>query len=275
MCNSVVLGWLLGSISKVLYLGQIFSKIPSKVWDELKETYDKVNGSVIFDLHHQINMLSQNGSTLSDYYHKLNSLWKQSDALVKLPACTCDAAKGFKKHNDLIKLMQFLMSGLTGHTVDKCYKIIGYPDHIKKKWANQKTSSNNASVEVPTFTTTTSRCSAPSLSAGQIHQLLNLLKSSKSSNNAHIYMRVHKLERDSKLFIGFDEHKCYIQDLQVQKTLRIGSQREATHDEDDTESLDSDSRATQEDHILLYQIDNTLWNQVPLLRTTVTTSKML
>ncbi|GJS14382.1 putative reverse transcriptase domain-containing protein [Tanacetum coccineum] len=130
MCNSVVLGWLLGSILKVLYLGQIFSKIPFEVWDEHKEIYDKVNGSVTFDLHHQINTLSQNGSTLSDYYHKLNSLWKQFDALVKLPACTCDAAK------------------------------------------------------------------------------------------------VHKLARDIKLFIGFDEHKCYIQDLQVQKTLGIGSQRE-------------------------------------------------
>ncbi|GKA04084.1 ribonuclease H-like domain-containing protein [Tanacetum coccineum] len=46
--------------------------------------------------------------------------------------------------------------GLTEHTVDKCYKIVGYPDHIKKKWANQKSSnsfsSNNASVEVPTST---------------------------------------------------------------------------------------------------------------------------
>ncbi|GKC41566.1 putative transcription factor interactor and regulator CCHC(Zn) family protein [Tanacetum coccineum] len=109
ICNSVVLGWLLGSILDELYLGQIFCKVPFDVWDELKETYDKVNGSVTFDLHHQINTLSQNGSSLSDYYHKLNSLWKQFDALVKLPAYTCDAAKDFKKHKDLIKLMQFLM----------------------------------------------------------------------------------------------------------------------------------------------------------------------
>ncbi|GJY28581.1 putative transcription factor interactor and regulator CCHC(Zn) family protein [Tanacetum coccineum] len=109
MCNSVVLGWLLGSISEELYLGQFFSKVPSEVWDELKETYDKVNGSVTFDLHHQINTLNQSVSSLSDYYHKLNSLWKQFDALVKLPACTYDAAKDFKKHKDLLKLMQFLM----------------------------------------------------------------------------------------------------------------------------------------------------------------------
>ncbi|GKC25325.1 ribonuclease H-like domain-containing protein [Tanacetum coccineum] len=116
--------------------------------------------------------------------------------------------------------------GLTGHTVDKCYKIVGYPDHIKKKWENQKTSNNNASIEVPTSTATSKPCSAPSLLAEQIHQLLNLLNSSKISNNAHAYMGVHKLAKDSKLFIGFDEHKCYIQYLEVQKTLGTGSQRE-------------------------------------------------
>ncbi|GJZ33298.1 putative RNA-directed DNA polymerase [Tanacetum coccineum] len=388
MCNSVVLGWLLGSIFDELYLGQIFSKIPSEVWDELKETYDKFNGSITFDLHHQINTLNQNGSSLSDYYHKLNSLWKQFDALVKLPACTCAVAKDFKKHKDLLKLMQFLMGldelylplrsniltrdlipdvktafsvisreeshrgsssvagnkhhasafaarsynkthnkghnnsnrkngknpnlicsnlncGLTRHTIDKCYKIVGYLDHIKKKWANQKStnthSSNNASIEVPTSTSTTSPSSGASLLAEQVQQLISLLNNSKNSNNVHAHMGgtyfcgntsfkiyktnkgwiidsganqhmvtsedklenimdisdlklqidhpngttayiqkvgnlrlsdkivlydvlyvpeytvnlllVHKLERDSKLFIGFDEHKCYIQDL--------------------------------------------------------------
>ncbi|GKB70305.1 ribonuclease H-like domain-containing protein, partial [Tanacetum coccineum] len=79
---------------------------------------------------------------------------------------------------------------------DKCYKIVGYLDHIKRKWANQKTSSNNAPVEVPTSTTTPSPCSALSLSAEQIHQLLNLLNSSKSSNNAQAYMGDLKLQID-------------------------------------------------------------------------------
>ncbi|GJR14006.1 putative RNA-directed DNA polymerase [Tanacetum coccineum] len=37
-------------------------------------------------------------------------------------------------------------------------------------------------------------------------------------------LSVHKLARDSKLFIGFDEFKCYIQDLHLKKTLGTGSQ---------------------------------------------------
>ncbi|GJX87271.1 retrovirus-related pol polyprotein from transposon TNT 1-94 [Tanacetum coccineum] len=76
---------------------------------ELKETYDKVDGYVTFSLHHKIHTLSQNGSSIADYYHKLNVLWKQFDALIELPRYTCYAADDFKKHNQLMKLMQFLM----------------------------------------------------------------------------------------------------------------------------------------------------------------------
>nr|GEV75516.1 ribonuclease H-like domain-containing protein [Tanacetum cinerariifolium] len=72
-----VLGWILNSISEELFLGQIFSKEAKHVWDELKETYDKVDGSVTFNLHHKINSLCQN--------------------------------EDFKRHNQLMKLMQFLM----------------------------------------------------------------------------------------------------------------------------------------------------------------------
>ncbi|GKC11658.1 ribonuclease H-like domain-containing protein [Tanacetum coccineum] len=80
-----------------------------------EETYDKVDGSVTFSLHHKINSLSQNGSSIADYYHRLNAMWKQFDALVQLPRCTCHAAEDFKKHNQLMKLMQFLMG------LDDCY----------------------------------------------------------------------------------------------------------------------------------------------------------
>ncbi|GJS99232.1 putative RNA-directed DNA polymerase [Tanacetum coccineum] len=107
--NAIVLGWILNSISEELFLGQIFSKRAKHVWDELKETYDKVDGSVTFNLHHKINSLRQNGTSIADYYHRLNALWKQFDALVQLPRCTCHAAEDFKKHNSLMKLMQFLM----------------------------------------------------------------------------------------------------------------------------------------------------------------------
>ncbi|GKB44719.1 hypothetical protein Tco_0889661 [Tanacetum coccineum] len=80
--NAVILGWILNSIFEELF-GQLFSKIAKHVWEELKETYDKVDGSVTFSLHHKIHTLTQNGSSIADYYHKLNALWKQLDALIE------------------------------------------------------------------------------------------------------------------------------------------------------------------------------------------------
>ncbi|GKF18575.1 putative LTR copia-type gag-polypeptide, partial [Tanacetum coccineum] len=41
ICKSMVLTWILGSISQELYVGLIFSKDPAEIWDELKDTYDK------------------------------------------------------------------------------------------------------------------------------------------------------------------------------------------------------------------------------------------
>ncbi|XP_071695698.1 uncharacterized protein [Rutidosis leptorrhynchoides] len=86
------------------------------VWQELKETYDKLDCAVIFNVYQKINTLTQSGATVSEYYNKLNSYWKQFDALVKLPPCTCgaascscDASKGLTYHVSMIKLMQFLM----------------------------------------------------------------------------------------------------------------------------------------------------------------------
>ncbi|XP_035845901.1 uncharacterized protein LOC118492183 [Helianthus annuus] len=87
----------------------IYSKLASEVWDDLKDTYDKVDGSVVFSLYQKINSVSQNGSSVSEYYHKINTMWKQFDAMLQLPSCTCNASTKFNEFNQLIKLMQFLM----------------------------------------------------------------------------------------------------------------------------------------------------------------------
>nr|GEU73559.1 hypothetical protein [Tanacetum cinerariifolium] len=98
-------------------------------------------------------------------------------------------------------------------------------------------------------------------------------------------LSVHKLARDSKLSIGFDEYNCYIQDLHMKKTIGTGNQQgdALTNDDAETESqgddrelsvsdsinnsisdsLDNDATTNDIAHL---PTDDNIWNLDPLLR---------
>ncbi|XP_076940157.1 uncharacterized protein LOC143609230 [Bidens hawaiensis] len=188
-CNAVVLSWILNSISEELFMGQAFSKIASVVWEELKETYSKVDGSIMFNLHQNISMFKQNGCPISEYYHKLTSMWRQFDSLSDLPSCLdnvyqpvrtsiltkdplptvkgafaiisseeshrtiassnksqaaafASKTSNYKKPRSPLKCTH---CNKTGHVVEKCYELVGYPTNYKAKIKN--TTSNNVVLE--------------------------------------------------------------------------------------------------------------------------------
>ncbi|GKE15096.1 ribonuclease H-like domain-containing protein [Tanacetum coccineum] len=181
--NAIVLGWILNSISEELFLGQIFLKRAKHVWEELKETYDKVDGSIIFSLHHQIHTLMQNGSSIADYYHKLNALSayatisseeshrvaassivgssqrNQASAFVSnmpnrnnFETNNQNVSSGPSRPNNLNNIRQGGGSALVcknccfnGHIIDRCFKIIGYPADFGKKKFGQNVKGKNIS----------------------------------------------------------------------------------------------------------------------------------
>ena len=107
----MVCSWILGSISESIYGSHAYSEKAEDIWKELFETYNKEDGSVIFNIHQKINNTTQSGTSVSEYFTKLDSLWKEFDGLTNLMDCTCDAATSLNNHSKLMKLMQFL-SGL-------------------------------------------------------------------------------------------------------------------------------------------------------------------
>ncbi|GJZ26533.1 hypothetical protein Tco_0570786 [Tanacetum coccineum] len=96
------------SLSQDVYLGHVFSDNES-VWKELQETYDRIDGSIVFNLLQKINSFKQGGLPISEYYHKLNSLWREFDILTKLPDYVYEARVELIDHGKLLKLMPFLM----------------------------------------------------------------------------------------------------------------------------------------------------------------------
>nr|GEX39230.1 ribonuclease H-like domain-containing protein [Tanacetum cinerariifolium] len=338
------------------------------VWEEFKETYDKVDGSIMFGLHNQINTLRQNGSSIVDYYHKLNTLWKEYDAMIEFPGCVCNAFEGFKKHNQLLKLMQFLMGlddsymqikssimsretlpdvrstyatisseeshrvavgsivgssqwnqasafvqgggfslnnnrpsggsglvckncGFNGRTIDRCFKIIGYPADFGKKKFGQNVKKQNVSNN-----NSVGKSSSSGFADEQMATLIYLIKDNKVGKNvqanmtganqhmtytdkeldnvidiSHLKIKVshpsgteayiskienlrlsndltlydvmvipeycvtlvsvHKLVKENKVIVAFDENICYFlnQDLNMKNVLGIGEQYEGLY----------------------------------------------
>ena len=67
--NVVVCSWILCSLSEFIYYSHAYSESVEEVWNELFETYNKSDGCIIFNIHQQINSLTQNGSSLLEYFN--------------------------------------------------------------------------------------------------------------------------------------------------------------------------------------------------------------
>ncbi|XP_070012538.1 uncharacterized protein LOC142162404 [Nicotiana tabacum] len=108
-CNAIVLSWIMNVVSTELLSGIVYKSSAHKVWTDLKDRYDKVNGSRIFFLHKEIATLSQGISLVYAYFSKLTDLWEEYDALMLCPGRDCLESKSYFEHFEYQRLLQFLM----------------------------------------------------------------------------------------------------------------------------------------------------------------------
>nr|GEZ22664.1 ribonuclease H-like domain-containing protein [Tanacetum cinerariifolium] len=253
----------------------------------------------------------------------LGKQWDMYDAMIELPKCVCNASEGFKKHNQLLKLMQFLMGlddsymqirssilsretfcdvrsayatisseeshrvtvgsivgscqrnqasafvsnvpysqsfqrnnqnfnagpsrpnnvnnnrpsggsgfvsenyGFNGHTIDRCFKIIGYPAGFEKKKFGQNVKkqsvSNNNSV---------GKSSSSGFTDEQLATLISLIKDNKVGKNVHANMagaNHHMTYTDKELDNVIDISHLKIEDLNLKNVLGIDEQCEGLY----------------------------------------------
>ncbi|GJY20551.1 hypothetical protein Tco_0393117, partial [Tanacetum coccineum] len=225
---------------------------------KFKETFDRVDGSITFNLHHKINSLTQNGSSVAEYFNKLSTLWKQFEALIKLPRCTCHAVEDFKKHSQLMKLMQLLM-GLDDSYMKIRSNILSRDPLPDAKGAYALISSEESYRAVVTSSGAgpsqrPNNFSRPNIMGIEgllvvpfwiivshpngTEALITKVGNLKLTNFLTLYdvlvvpeysvtlVSVHKVARDSKFIVGFDESKCFLmsQNLMDMKLMGIGKQ---------------------------------------------------
>ncbi|XP_019232509.1 PREDICTED: uncharacterized protein LOC109213202 [Nicotiana attenuata] len=107
--NVVVLSWIMNAVRPGLLSSVVYASDAHKVWEDLKERFDKVNESRVLYLHREIHTLTQGTMTIFDYILKLRDLWYEFDALMPYPGCPCPELKKYAQHFEQHRLLQFLM----------------------------------------------------------------------------------------------------------------------------------------------------------------------
>ncbi|XP_049414660.1 uncharacterized protein LOC125877400 [Solanum stenotomum] len=97
-CNAIVLSWIMISVSRELLSGIVYASSAQQIWTDLKERFDKVDGSRIFYLHKEIATLSHRQLSISNYFFRLKELWMEFDSLIPCPGCACEASKTYATH---------------------------------------------------------------------------------------------------------------------------------------------------------------------------------
>nr|XP_016496544.1 PREDICTED: uncharacterized protein LOC107815474 [Nicotiana tabacum] len=93
-CNAIVLGWIMSLVSKELITGIVYAKNTRAIWEDLRELFDKVNTSRVYQLHKAVATITQGVDSVSLYFSKLRNLWDEFDNMVP-PPCDCAKSKNF------------------------------------------------------------------------------------------------------------------------------------------------------------------------------------
>ncbi|XP_059310544.1 uncharacterized protein LOC132061878 [Lycium ferocissimum] len=104
----IVQSWIMNAVARNLVGVVVFGSNAYAIREDLKERFDRVDGSRTFNLHKEIATLQQGTATVFAYFSRLKTLWNEFEALMPSP-CDCEKSKGFDAHVHGQKLFQFLM----------------------------------------------------------------------------------------------------------------------------------------------------------------------
>lgn len=99
----------MNTLSKELHSGIVYADDAATVWKDLKERFNKIDGSRIYQLHREICTINQGNSIVANYFTKLILLWDVFDAFVPPPSCNSDKSRTYVDHTTYLRLFTFLM----------------------------------------------------------------------------------------------------------------------------------------------------------------------
>lgn len=101
-----MLSWIMNCVAKNLIGGVVYVTNTQVDWEDLKERFDKIDGSRSYNIHQEIATCSQ---SVSVHYCKLKELWDELGSMIPTSSCNYEGSKEFVLYLQWQKLYQFLM----------------------------------------------------------------------------------------------------------------------------------------------------------------------
>jgi hypothetical protein len=108
-CDTMVLSWIINSLSKKISASVIYLDTAFEVWQDLKERFTQSNGPRVYELQKAIASLSQDQCSVSTFYTKLKALWDELINFRPIPTCNCGALKVLLDYQHYEYVMKFLV----------------------------------------------------------------------------------------------------------------------------------------------------------------------
>ena len=107
--NSMVISWLLNSLSKDIAESVMFLQTAKDIWSELNQRYEQSNGALIYQIQKQLFSINQGTDDFSTYFTKIKRIWDELKSIHEIPNCTCGTATQMNKFIEEQRLIQLLM----------------------------------------------------------------------------------------------------------------------------------------------------------------------
>lgn len=113
-CNSMIISWILASVSDSIKQSIMFVNSSYQIWIELEKRFSLTNGSRKYKLNKELYETKQNGKKISEYYTRMKIIWEELESLHTLPTITTITTEvnafltSLNKQMEEHKLFQFL-----------------------------------------------------------------------------------------------------------------------------------------------------------------------
>ncbi|XP_042969209.1 uncharacterized protein LOC122301926 [Carya illinoinensis] len=164
-CNNMVSSWIISSVSREIGASIICAQTAKDMWQEIKNRFTQGNGPRIFQLQKDLSMLTQENMSILmleplPEINKVFSLMVQEEKQREISRTSAidtvafmskmqeskSSGQRFVPGNQQYRRARLICThcGMTNHTVDKCYKVHGYPPGFKSNNYRQKGKSSSA-----------------------------------------------------------------------------------------------------------------------------------